>query len=356
MYSEAIQQKPYNSFDIAKFICAISVILIHVPLFGKETVETPVSLINFLITNGISRIAVPLFFMFNGFFFAKKVYTPSSAKHYILRMLKLYALWSLIYFPISLIRIKGTSKGIVYGLIVYIKDFFLVGSYKHLWYLNALVISATLIYILIKKGLSPKKILAISAFFYFFGILGDGYYAVLTRFYSVPIIGNLINIYFKVFDTTRNALFFAFFFVSLGLVLSVEKPTFSLTKRKSLLLFVLSIFLLCAEALMLNHFSAAKDYNCLVCCAPAAFFCFSFLQAIDLKNRKIYGYLRSLSTLCFYLHLWIYHILSQCIPSFDNFSHTPIPFITTLICTLLLSSVIIRLSKIKCFGFLRSIC
>lgn len=58
----------YNSFDVAKFICSIMVVIIHVYPFGVQETPNIFSHINFTLQNGLCRIAVPLFFVFSGFF------------------------------------------------------------------------------------------------------------------------------------------------------------------------------------------------------------------------------------------------------------------------------------------------
>ncbi len=52
----------YNAVDLAKFICAILVVSIHVVPFGN-TDNALLVLLNYFIQNWFSRIAVPFFFI-----------------------------------------------------------------------------------------------------------------------------------------------------------------------------------------------------------------------------------------------------------------------------------------------------
>ena len=58
----------YDSLDLAKWICALLVIVIHTaPLSKVSTIG------NFYFTNVLARIAVPLFFAISGFLFFRKL-------------------------------------------------------------------------------------------------------------------------------------------------------------------------------------------------------------------------------------------------------------------------------------------
>ena len=189
--------------------------MIHVAPFGWQSSTNIFAYLNFGLCQGLCRIAVPLFFIFNGFFLYRKTpidkFSLEPTKKYLLHIFRLYLLWNLIYFPLNLMSILKNSKGIIYGFVKYIKNITCVGYY-HLWYLNALLFAVALISFLLYKKWSPKKILFTSSIFYIIGLLGDGYYRVISPLFDVPYIGDTLNLYFKIFSTTRNGLFFAFFF------------------------------------------------------------------------------------------------------------------------------------------------
>ena len=260
------ENNKYNSFDIAKLICSGIVVMLHVDYFIQQTNTNILSQINFCLSQSLCRIAVPLFFIFNGFFLYRKIspekFNINYIKKYFIHVLKLYLIWSLIYFPLNLVNIIRSPEGIIHGVVDYVRKFICVGSYTHLWYLNALLCAVALISFLLHKKWSPRKILYTSFIFYIFGLFGDGYYAFVSPLFKLPFIGKIMNVYFNIFETTRNGLFFAFFFVSLGMILSNKEILIS--RKKSLLFLIISLLMLCLEIFVLEYFKIAKDYNILL--------------------------------------------------------------------------------------------
>lgn len=347
----------YNSIDVAKFICSILVVMIHIAPFGKQESNSFFWYVNFMLQNGICRVAVPLFFVFSGFFLYKKTpleeFDILSTRKYIMRILRIYLIWSLIYLPLSIIKINDNSTDILYVVGEYIRRFTLLGSYTQLWYLNALVVAVVMVSFLLYKKWKPQKILYVALVFYAFGLLGDGYFRITAYLTGIPFIKDIIRVYFAIFVTTRNGIFFGFFFVSLGMILSNVKYNFS-TKR-ACLFFILSLFMMCIECFAVKTFSMGKDYNVLVFAVPATLFGFLFLKSLKLKNRNIYGKLRLTSSLIFYGHLWINYIVSKYIPLSNSLKGTPARFLIVLTITVVISLIIIKLSNQRGFRWLKKI-
>ena len=176
----------YNAFDVAKFICSILVVMIHVPPFGQQANVNFFSYLNFGLSQCLCRIAVPLFFIFNGFFLYRKTsldnFSIKPTKKYFVHILKLYLLWSLLYFPLNLINILKNPTHITFELVIYIKNVICLGSHKHLWYLNALLGAVAIVSFLLHNNWSPKKILCTASVFYVFGLLLFNIY-ITTLFY-----------------------------------------------------------------------------------------------------------------------------------------------------------------------------
>lgn len=351
MESCSYKLKTYNSFDLAKFIASILVVMIHISPFRPVQNENIFSQLNFFLQNGICRVAVPLFFVFSGFFLYRKTpldnFSFEPTKKYFLHILKMYILWTLIYSPLMMISISNNPNGLLFGFVMYVKNIFLVGSYSHLWYLPALLFAVLLISFLLQKNWYPRKILIMASVFYVFGLLGDAYYGLISPLFNVRYIGKLLSLYFILFSRTRNGLFFAFLFVSIGMILS--NTSFLISRKKSLILFIGSIIMLYTEIILLKTFNIPKDYNVLLSTIPAAFYCFMFLKSLNLKDSKIYKLLRTLSSLIFYGHLWIYFIVSKTI------GNTPVDFIITLVLTIISALFIIKLSDNKKFLWLKKL-
>ncbi len=350
--------KNFNSFDLSKFVASILVVMIHIAPFGSQQTQNVYSQMNFLLKNGICRIAVPLFFIFSGFFLYRKTpldrFSLEPTKKYFLHILKLYLLWTLIYFPLAMIGILNNPNGILFGFIMYVRNSIFSGSFSQLWYLNGLLFAVFLISFLLYKKWSPKKILITSSVFYIMGLFGDAYHGLISPLFDTKYIGTLLNLYFTVFGTTRNGLFFGFFFVSMGMVFSNKDFLFS--QKKSLLLFMVSIIILYLEVFLLTKFNIAKDYNILLSTVPAAIFCFLFLKSTNLKDNKIYKYLRLTSSMTFYGHQWISFLVMKISLSLGyDLIGSPAQFIITLVSTIILGFAIIKLSERRKFVWLKNI-
>lgn len=91
----------YASIDIAKFFLSLLVVAIHeMPFVSYSRV------VNAFFVNEICRIAVPLFFLSTGFFLAKKGFETKVIRGYIKKILKMYIVWSGIYFIVVIVT-KG---------------------------------------------------------------------------------------------------------------------------------------------------------------------------------------------------------------------------------------------------------
>ena len=123
-----IDEQKYNSIDLFRFICAIFVVMIHVNPFGNANRNIIFKYLDFGITQYLSRLAVPFFFITSGFFlYRKTVYSSFSfnnSKKYIRRILKLYILWSIIYLPLTIYDIVD-SKNYLFSVAEYIHNVFL---------------------------------------------------------------------------------------------------------------------------------------------------------------------------------------------------------------------------------------
>ena len=116
----------YNSIDILKFIASFFVIMIHVSLFSDVN-----AYLSLFISGGISRLAVPLYFLASAFFFYKKSCLLSkeqqkaSAIKYTRRMAVLYIGWFIITLPKTIYeRIIYNGKPLIENLFLFIKSFF----------------------------------------------------------------------------------------------------------------------------------------------------------------------------------------------------------------------------------------
>ncbi len=214
------------TLDYFKLFLSYLIIVIHLqplPFSGKL-----LSINEWLISNGIARIAVPSFLLLNGYFFydrrnnKEKLY--SHAKHLIL----IYIVWTIIYIPYS----NFNPNSIWYSIIIP-----LLLGHIHLWYIIALVPSLFVVFFMNKMKLSDKyKIL------FCIGLFCIGYYLEIM-FMKKDI---LFGVYLLL---CRNYIFLAVPFVFFGFCL--RKYQNKILKIKKLYIYIIlieSIILLIIES------------------------------------------------------------------------------------------------------------
>ena len=175
------QKNSYTNLDIAKFICALLVVVIHTDPLADVAKE-----MNFFLVNILARVAVPLFFVMSGFFlFGPMLYENSRLSagaeninrtiRYWKRIAILYGGWSLIY--LLFIKIPMWYATGWWGLHV-IKDavvsILFVGTHYHLWYLLALLYAVPLLFLL-QRILHRKTLIFVAALLWVFECLRYSY-------------------------------------------------------------------------------------------------------------------------------------------------------------------------------------
>ncbi|MGN6133873.1 MAG: acyltransferase family protein [Aureliella sp.] len=121
------------TLDWLKIVLACFVVGIH-----AEALSDRSPLASYLLTEGLFRIAVPLFLIINGYYLRQHLEAGKPFWLWFKRVLLLYVLWTIIYAPYILSAARGS--GSLAGLKV-AKD--LVLGYYHLWYLPAMLVAGT---------------------------------------------------------------------------------------------------------------------------------------------------------------------------------------------------------------------
>lgn len=93
---------------------------------------------------------MPFFFVSSGYFYIKG---KCNFKKYIKRLLITYISWSIIYLILQVYNTLNINGNIITTLKSFIIEFFIYGSYYHLWYIVALLlcIIITTVFYKIKK-------------------------------------------------------------------------------------------------------------------------------------------------------------------------------------------------------------
>lgn len=238
------------SFDSVKLLLAVMVIGAHTYVLVGTYPQ-----ISFYLTNGLFRIAVPLFFIMNGYFLPD----PSKGmkyRAYILRIMLMYAIWMALYFPVYI------ETAIDNGVIYLIKD--LVFGYWHLWYIAALIQASILMSVFVKVDVLKRLVIVLMLY-----AIGAGmqYYAYFEYTGTIP------------YCIYRNAVFYALPFIVIG---HAYKGIESYIIRYRMPIMALSIILLVEEIYMASlHSRGDRGFDVYV---SLIFLCpciFSYIQSIS---------------------------------------------------------------------------
>ena len=338
--------KQYKSIDLAKFVCALLIIILHTAPFMSYSKVLTVGFRNI-----ITPIAVPFFFVASGFIAFKKIDSKEGVeqtqyvKKHLMRLFIMYLIWSAIYFVFVIIKWANAKDFSIFYVLEYIKDFFFEGSYSTIWFLPALFTATMLVWLLHKK-LTYKKIFIIACVVYVFTLGGSSYYGLVCK---IPLIKDIYNIYYSFFDTIKNGVCFGMIFVCMGAMLAEGED---IIIQKSTMTKTLTVLSLCAIFLAIEELAIGilnwnlKGVDTVIMLVPFSWFFFVFLLKWEINGSdKLFLSMRKYSLLMF---------LCQRIPlsMIDIFmsdsliaTNSMLYFIVVLMVTLCIAFLIINCSK-----------
>lgn len=335
-----MQKKNYYAIDIAKFVSALLVICIHTGPLVDINMDA-----NFVLVQVLSRVAVPFFFITSGFFFFQKIDLHREwndyeniqvLKHYLGRLFKIYIIWTILYLPFTY-WIMRSGDGVTFAAILrYVRDFFFMGSFYHLWFLPALMFAVFAVYYLVTM-LNVKKTIWITLLLYLIGMMGNVYPQLLE---GIPVVDFIWKYYVDIFSTTRNGLFFGMIFIALGAYFSkhmlyVKKPVLFVG-------FLISLALLFGECYLLKANGFMSDLASMyVMLIPCVSFLFLWLKRMDLQKQKIYRTLRQMSLLVYVSHIMFVSVLIWTMPELNSL----LGYLICVAASLVFSYVILWVSR-----------
>ena len=271
-----MSKKYYPFIDIMRIIASLLVIAIHTDPLTSFNPQ-----LNFLITLGFGRLAVPFFFMTTAYFlFNQGMPTYAKLKSVIKQFLIIDMCSILLYLPVQIY-----NHSLSFEPIVIVKDLFMDGTFYHLWYLPAVIIGILILY----KLYQHLNIL------YVIGLGGDSYYGYL---HQIPIIESFYTILFKVCDYTRNGFFFAPVFLFLGAFLAQHQ--WHLKKTVLFISIFISFIVFFLETSFI-HQQPIITHDAMTLSLPlVSFFCFSF--CLTLTSSKRFMICKDLSLYVYILH------------------------------------------------------
>ena len=339
-----------------RFVCALLVIGIHVYPFGNNG-DPLLTELNFLTQVWLGRICVPFFLVCTGFFLFRQgdamAFPGEKVRNCVKKLLRLYLLWTLLYFPLILreiILLPGQPLGV--GLLKFFRNFFFAGSYYHLWYLHAGLVAVGLVGLLLSRGIRLKRILPVAAVLFLAGLLPQTYFGILMRLRErLPLVWKVWEVYEVLFVTTRNGLFEGFLYVALGAWFAGNHSRPSV--KGAAIGFVVSMALALAELLTVRRLRWLNECDLFLFQVPSTCFLFCMACRIRGNDSPLWPHLRHLANISYFLHVWVMKLLAAVFPVLGVDVTIPgVHFLSTAAVTLLLAEGLLRLQKKPRFAFL----
>lgn len=261
------------SIDYLKVLLAFFIILLHLNFLNDSYPK-----LNFILVNGLFRLAVPLYFIITGYYFFN-INSSLKLKEWLKRISILYLFWMLFYFPLWGVYRSLTS--IIINLIF---------GYFALWYLIAVLLAGSVLYYL--RNTKFISLLVLSVVLYIVGY-------VTQQIGNLHLFNGKIDQILNIHIISRNFLFDALPLLSIGYL--IKKYNIDKKIIISKLLIIISIVLVILES-YINYIYISKteplDFLLTILFAAPIIFLY-------VKNIKIIGnnkFLAYFSTGLFLIH------------------------------------------------------
>lgn len=184
--TEFIEHRNYDAIDLMKFIAALLVVALHTDAFYDVNHTLYV-----MVCDGISRLAVPFFFIASAFF----LYLPNRGGgtlskersiKYIKRLAVLYASWFIVYIPLTIYnKFYLSSYPLKETIFRYVRSLFFSGGFSGGWYLTSCVFCTWLFSVIdssnLSKNVKQHLVIGMSAIIYLFCVVTSGYSVLMDR-------------------------------------------------------------------------------------------------------------------------------------------------------------------------------
>lgn len=197
----------------------MAIIVVAVHTHPQTVIGNPVWEIIF---SYLYKLPVPFFFVVSGFFLWNKS-IGSTQKEKLTRIRKwlrhvllLYVLWTILYLPFTIYGFLIEQAGIITSLAVFFRNLLFVGENYYswpLWYLQGMCVAGTIIYISTKAGLGINSMMTIAL-----ALVCLGYCLVLCHGSGTD--NAIVNLYYKLFQSTRNGFFQGFPYMMAGILIA----------------------------------------------------------------------------------------------------------------------------------------
>lgn len=282
-----------EGFDLVKGLLAVMVVSIHTVFWTK------IPAISF-VTTPIVRTAVPIFFLFSGYFFFRGLNSRPQQDHLktlktaVLRYISLYIIWFIPTLPVTLHTTNYFAHGWQPGLRLFINNLLFGETFFASWYIMALILGVPIIFGL-SRLMGNKMLLMIT--------LALNYFAVILSNYGLTSLGRSLQSWVLTWPITITpALSFL-----VGLVWIVIGKMFadgdldSLVRHRSLYWAVPAVVLLYGEKLLTHVFHTSAYNDAFFMLIPVCTLLFGWILS---TQWTVPGYktMRAFSTIAYCFH------------------------------------------------------
>ena len=286
-------KKKYAGLDIAKFLCALVVLFYH---FFSEHGPIPALLEDML---SLYAVCVALFMVISGFLLNDKLLVETEervrrliVKRQVLRILKIYLLWSVPYIVYSIARWDFSSVTPLF-VIGKIQSWVFGSTFATIWFMPSLAIGMLLSYFAVEK--LPSWLVAVLAVCaYAIGSMNLTYSFVIRDYSWYAEIHQFIE---RWLNGPRGQFLFGFPMVTLGYVIARTKSRYKPVSSGIISLVLMAGLL--AEALILRKLIGHTGIDLLVLMPPATIFITSFLISLPIPWFGGCVWMRKMSVLIF---------------------------------------------------------
>lgn len=313
--------------DIFRLILISMVVAIHVDVFPMF------SSLNFFTVDGYFRMAVPIFFIINGYFFQYYVTDKAQFRKWLYRAVLLFVVWQIIYLPMYLPRDGFTAQHTA----VFISE--LLFGYHHLWYIAAMATGGIFLYYL--KDAKFTLLLCIALFMI-------GWFLQYARLF-IHTDGMLFKV-FSQYWIFRNGLFFGFPMMYIGACIAKNDLIERVSKTACYYFLALSLLCLSLELwLTKNYLFTQMSYH-IDFIVSLLVFCPSLFILLMKSDRVYFTHFNSKSlalvaSAVYFIHPYVIYFI-------ESYHFTvALSYVLTLTISLLVASVLFYFRKKLFFIF-----
>lgn len=278
-----------------------------------------------------------------------------AERQQVVRIIKLYLIWSLIYLPLWMIDNRESLHDQIGN---YIQHFLFDGSYWHLWYLPSLAF-AIIFLGLLKKLLKNdiRLILGCTLMLYLIGLTGDSYSGI---FQKIPLVNCLLHYYRKIFLTTRNGLFYGVFFYSVGYYLDYWDSRIPETRKTvtiSVAGIIIGVLITCVENAVLLTIGNPMRQNMYIGTAVMAVCVVLLMKNLKIGiSNNLAVLIRRLSTIIYMIHIGVFAFVNILARYIGIEEKSFFIIVAKWLGTTLLALIICKMMEIKKLRILKLLC